>query len=149
MIRIPEREWRAGYHGVGRIMASRDFEYTAREIDPWRRITVAVLSGGVFVSNLADFTALFEDVRRGQPRDIVLDCANLHFISSSGIGALMQLNSDLAAKGARLWVAGLAPEISRVFEQMKLGTILNLSPDVNHAVACIKKLGFPAPPPEK
>lgn len=146
MIRIPEREWSAGRAGVGRTMASRDFEYSTREIDPWRRITVVALTGGIFVSNLLDFTSVFDDVRRSKPRDVILDCENLHFISSSGIGALMKLNSEMAAQGARLWVAGLAPEIYRVFEQMKLDAILNMVPGLNDAVARIKKLGFPSQP---
>jgi len=128
MIRIQEREWSAGMAGVGRIMASRDFEYTTRELDPWRRITAVNLCGGIFVSNLPDFTSIFENLRLEKPRDIILNCEKLDFISSSGIGSLMKLSSEFDALGMRLWITGLAPEILRVFQQMSLDTILRLEP---------------------
>ena len=143
MILIPQRRWYIGIAGVGKSMANRDFEYRIHEVDGWRRILSVSLSGGIFVSNLGDFTVLFDEARKSKPRDIVLDCDRLDFISSSGIGALLKLNGEFDKSSIRLWIAGLAPEIHNVFQQMNLDSIFRLEPTAADAVARIKKLGFP------
>lgn len=84
---------------------------------------------------------------------IILDCSKLAFVSSAGIGAIVSLHRRVQEAGGKfggesrgesggesggdsggqLWIAGATGAVFEVLELMNLGSILNLSDDVEHA----------------
>ncbi len=57
---------------------------------------------------------------------LVLDMTDLNFISSAGVGVILKAQDTLKKKGVELTLAGLQPQIKRVFEIMQLTPILNV-----------------------
>lgn len=47
---------------------------------------------------------------------VVLDLAGVHYLDSSGVGALVQAHNSTTARGARLTVANPQPMVRRVLE---------------------------------
>ena len=48
-------------------------------------------------------------------KEIVLDCTNLEYISSSGLRLLLTIRKEAAAKGGKVIVAHISDEIKKVF----------------------------------
>jgi len=59
--------------------------------------------------------------------DIVFDMAATRMLDSSGIGLLTATANSLAAKGGRIEVTAVAPEIFRLLKMMRLVERLNVS----------------------
>ena len=58
------------------------------------------------------------------PGDTTLDFAGVGFIDARGLGCLVGFADQLAARGARLTVAGVSTRLRRVFEIVQLGRLL-------------------------
>jgi len=50
----------------------------------------------------------------GEPLNLVIDLADVSFLDSSGLGALLQVRAEVLAAGGRLTLAGVAPGPRRV-----------------------------------
>jgi anti-anti-sigma factor len=71
--------------------------------------------------------AVADELRAGQPGEIVLDLSGLTFLDSSGLGALLQIRSDTMAAGGALTMAAVAPGAARVIEIAGLSATFGLS----------------------
>jgi anti-anti-sigma factor len=61
-------------------------------------------------------SAVEEQVAAGHVADLVLDLADLTFLDSSGLGALLQIRSEALARGGSFRVGAVAPGVARVIE---------------------------------
>jgi anti-sigma B factor antagonist len=66
---------------------------------------------------------------------VVLDLADLTFISSLAIGALVGLRRDLGRFGGRVRMAGVRPAVAEVLESTRVGTLFASYATVEEAVA--------------
>ena len=57
---------------------------------------------------------------------LVLDLADVDFITSSGVGAITKAKSMLSQRGADLAIINLQPQVEKVFEIMDLLPMLNV-----------------------
>ena len=48
-------------------------------------------------------------------KEIILDCTNLEYISSSGLRLLLTIRKEAAAKGGKVIVAHISDDIKKVF----------------------------------
>jgi anti-anti-sigma factor len=57
---------------------------------------------------------------------LVLDLANVDFITSSGVGVITKAKTMLSQRGADLAMTNLQPQVEKVFEIMDLLPMLNV-----------------------
>jgi anti-sigma B factor antagonist len=55
------------------------------------------------------------EILRGMPGPIHADCAELDYISSAGIGVLVETHKRLLAEGSGLTLSALSPRVRNVF----------------------------------
>jgi len=55
-----------------------------------------------------------------------LDCSELDYISSAGLGVLIELHKRLVAAGQTLTLANLVPRVRNVFMYAGLDRLLNI-----------------------
>jgi anti-sigma B factor antagonist len=125
-------------------MGLKEFEYSVRRVGEASKIIALDLKGGVFVSNLNDFKEIISIQQNRLIEDLILNFEELDFISSSGIGVLVEKSESMKKTGKRLWVVGPNEEIARVFNQFYLEKIINILPDEKSAVEIISRSGPPA-----
>jgi anti-sigma B factor antagonist len=79
--------------------------------------TVYRLHGEIDMANAADVARALDDVARVSSTPVVLvDCADLTFIDSSGLLVLMRIARRLEGEGRRLRIVNLLDAQRRVFE---------------------------------
>jgi anti-sigma B factor antagonist len=94
---------------------------TRREPD-----VVVRLSGEVDISNADMLEEAIQQFLDGNPRDLTLECGGLRFIDSTGLSLTVRLHNELAERGHRLVLAGLAPAVLRPFEATNLIDIIEI-----------------------
>lgn len=65
---------------------------------------------------------------------IILDLANVDFIDSSGLGAVVTAMKLLGA-GRRLELSGLTPTVQKVFRLTRMDSVFAIHPDADAALA--------------
>jgi len=107
-------------------------------------ITLITLDGGLDNASLKTLRNSIDKLLADGRNRIVIDCAKLTFVSSAGIGALVMLHRQIKEAGAsggnfggksggELRISGAAGAVFEVMELMNLGSILNLSDNVQQA----------------
>lgn len=59
---------------------------------------------------------------------IAVDCSELEYISSAGLGVFMSYINDFKATAAQMVLFGLSEKVFKVFELIGLNTLLNIQP---------------------
>jgi len=96
-------------------------------------ITLIGLDGGLDSETLKELRSQVNRLLDEGHHQIIIDCSSLKFVSSAGIGALVMLHRSVKALEGTIHFAGANGAVLDVLELMNLGTILNLSPDIEHA----------------
>ncbi len=115
-------------------MRVNEFEYRARVVDPENGTVAVDLVGGVFMSNMEDFRRAVKPQLDMPVKNLVLNFKDMDFISSSGIGLLVESSQSFKKAGKQIWVVGLEGELARVFDQFSLRQILMILPDEKDAL---------------
>ncbi len=58
--------------------------------------------------------------------DIIIDCTNLEYISSSGLRILLNIRKNAAAVGSKVTILNINNEIKKVFEMTGFNTLFNI-----------------------
>jgi len=69
--------------------------------------------------------AINKAIREGQ-QHILIDCVNLNYISSAGLGVFMSYIEELKAKNSRMVLFGLSERVENVFRVLGLDQLLNI-----------------------
>ena len=78
-------------------------------------IVVARLAGRLDTAAAAEITPDFQALAEQADKHIVLDCAEMAYISSSGLRLFLSLRKESAAKGGKLQVRSINADIRQVF----------------------------------
>lgn len=98
--------------------------------------TIVSLNGEIDKSTVEKFkTTLIPPVDSATSPKFLLDCANLKFINSEGIGLFMSFHAKLAKKEKKLLLIGIQPQVKDVFELIGLTRLIPVFPDVASALA--------------
>ncbi len=95
------------------------------------------------ISRVAD--SLFNLADEPGGADLLLDFANVEYVSSTALGFLIRLHKKLEADGRRLAIANLDPQVREVFAVTKLDTYLDLRGAGGQAVPAADCSRFGAP----
>jgi anti-sigma B factor antagonist len=71
-------------------------------------------------------------IEKGQ-RNIVIDCSELDYISSAGLGVFMSYIQDFEESGSRFVLFGLNKKVASVFEILGLDQLLTIVSDRRQA----------------
>ena len=88
-------------------------------------------------------STLESEVRRilaGNVKTLILDMAGVDFISSAGIGAVTKAKVTLKRQGGDLAMINVQPQVIKVFEIMRLKSVLNVFESTEELDAYLEKL---------
>jgi anti-anti-sigma factor len=71
------------------------------------------------------------------PPRIVISFAKVDYLSSTTLNVLIELENVIRRKGGKLRLAGLAPDLQKVFTIMKLHKVMTICDTVDDAVASL------------
>lgn len=60
-------------------------------------------------------------------RIIILDCEKMPFISSSGLRIFLKIRKEVAAKGGKMYLKNICPDVMQVFKMTKLDDIFEIT----------------------
>ena len=72
--------------------------------------------------------------RAERPRAVVLDMTEVNFVDSSALRVLLRARQGLADDGVELVLAGIAPQVRRLFELTRTDGLLPVEPTVADAL---------------
>ena len=76
--------------------------------------------------------AIGQAVQDGR-QHILIDCVNLNYISSAGLGVFMSYIEELKAKNIRMVLFGLSDRVENVFKVLGLDQLLNIVETIDQA----------------
>lgn len=77
------------------------------------------------------FKDRMRDVTQDATGRVILDLGNVTFIDSSGLGAVVAAMKQLP-QGGTLELAGLQPNVDRVFRLTRMDSVFTIHPDTDH-----------------
>jgi anti-sigma B factor antagonist len=78
---------------------------------------------------------LFQLVETENRKNLLLDFANVEFLSSAALGKLITLDKKVKLHGGRLKLSGIRPQIYEVFAITKLNKLFDIKDDEADALA--------------
>ncbi|MBE7559057.1 anti-sigma factor antagonist [bacterium] len=101
-------------------------------------VAVVEMSGELSSRYSPDIRRRIEAVTTPLDAPIVLDFARVVYIDSSGLGALILLQQQLAQRNQRMLLINLTPQVKRVFDKVNLHRILVVCPSLPEALFALK-----------
>jgi anti-anti-sigma factor len=112
-------------------MTVRIFEHTTEEQGPVR---IAHLCGEVDSYTFDRFKGVIAPFIEDESPRVVLDCSDLTYLNSRGIGYLSQAHRQVVEKGGKLIVSGLNDRIRYVMDRVGLSGTLSICETLDDAV---------------
>jgi anti-sigma B factor antagonist/stage II sporulation protein AA (anti-sigma F factor antagonist) len=84
------------------------------------------LSGQLDTLTSVDFEKEIRNILKGESSDVVLDGKMLTYISSAGLRLLLTLQKGMKAKGGKLRLFNIRPEIMEIFNITGFSSILTI-----------------------
>ncbi len=106
-------------------------EFYAHEID--NDVMILTADGGLNSDTADDLVSAMEKLVDAGLTKLIVDCGQLTFISSYGLGVLMRLHRHIKTRGGDVKLCGVRGIISQVLQVTKLDGVFQLYPDVNRA----------------
>jgi len=78
--------------------------------------TVISISGRLDTINASDFEKAIATVIASDMKDVVIDCTQLDYISSSGLRLFLTMQKAANVKEGQLTLKGIKPEIKEIFD---------------------------------
>ncbi|GAB4432317.1 MAG: hypothetical protein OHK0011_15170 [Turneriella sp.] len=100
-------------------------------------VLVIELEGALDSHSAADFRRYFQDKTGAGYRAFALDCLCLEYISSAGIAAIIDLQSQLQAHGGKMVLFQLSTESRQLLRFLKLEDKLTIVSDYDDAIAAL------------
>ena len=89
--------------------------------------------GEVDASSSIHLDNAIQKAMESDQRKISVDCTELNYISSAGLGVFMSYLEDFQFKGVKFVVFGLQDKVRHVFELIGLENLLKIVPSVTEA----------------
>ena len=96
--------------------------------------TVVHLGSRIDTTNAAEFEAQVTGLLDGGVSKLILDCAGLSYISSSGLRVFLVVQKRMTQLGGQFRLYGLQPAIREIFDISGFTTILSVFPDLASAL---------------
>jgi anti-anti-sigma factor len=93
------------------------------------------LIGDAGVAVAEEMEAKLMELTADKPRLVVLDLAQLSFISSLGMGSLVNFHKAIHRQGGTVRLAGAQPLVADAFRRSRLHNLLDIRPTVEAAMS--------------
>lgn len=97
-------------------------------------LTVVSLEGYLDAHTAPEFEATIQDKIDEGRVQVVVDCTELEYISSAGLGVFMGFIEDLRESGGDLKICGLIPKVREVFELLGFDALFEIFDDRSSAL---------------
>lgn len=136
--------------GARRLGAAGAPDFKPHFVKRWRRrllhyeirrigdVAVVELSGELSSRFSPDLRRRIEEVTAQLEVPVVLDFARVVYVDSSGLGALILLQQQLAHKEQRMLIVNLTPQVKRVFDKVNLNRILIVCENIPEALFALQ-----------
>ena len=88
--------------------------------------TIAKIDGRIDTTNAKEFEAAVTPLISVNASDIVIDCAGLSYISSSGLRVFLIMQKSVNARKAKLALSNLSPAILEIFKVTGFASIFTI-----------------------
>ena len=102
-------------------------------------LEVASLKGPIDSSTLDLFQEKVGGICGRPGGRVLLDCRELTYINSRGIGLLMKFHRSLTVTRGQLALCSLIPKLARTLDLLQIGRALNIYPSREDALAAMGK----------
>jgi len=82
------------------------------------------IRGELDIATVPEYRALLRRAINGSDADLLVDCAQMTFIDSTGITALLEAHTLLSQRGREMLVANVSPRLRRAFEVLGVEDLL-------------------------
>ncbi len=96
-------------------------------------VLVIRADGGLNAGTAAEFVSSIEKMVDAGLSKIIIDCAHLDYISSYGLGVLVQLHSRMVRHGGDVKIASVSGVVVDVLRLTRLNRLFAIYPDVARA----------------
>ncbi len=79
-------------------------------------VQVITIAGRLDTVSSSDFESAIAPVLDSAMENVAIDCSALSYISSSGLRLFLKLQKASGAKGGKLAIRGILPEIKEIFD---------------------------------
>ncbi|MBN2263953.1 MAG: STAS domain-containing protein [Prolixibacteraceae bacterium] len=87
---------------------------------------VVRIDGRIDTTNYTEFEKIIAEVIDGGEKNLVLDCKNLNYISSSGLRVFLITQKRLMGAGGKLHLCTMQPSIKEIFDISGFSTIFKI-----------------------
>lgn len=98
-------------------------------------LTVVALGGYLDAHTAPEFEATIQEKIDASKVRFVVDCGDLQYISSAGLGVFMGFIEDLRDRGGDLKICGLIPKVREVFELLGFDALFEIHDGRDAALA--------------
>lgn len=98
-------------------------------------ILVLSADGGLNKQNAEQFVGELQQLVDAGARKLIVDCTQLKYISSYGMGILLRLHKRLADQGGEIKLAAIDNLVVKVLRLVKLDTVFEIYPNIDEAKA--------------
>lgn len=92
------------------------------------------LWGALDAHTTPEFEECFTRHLSGAPPVVVIECEDLHYVSSAGYGAFIEAAHECRSRGIAMRAAQVTPAVDRVFQMLGLPKMIALYPTVAAAL---------------
>jgi len=106
-------------------------EFYFHELD--RSLLILCADGGLNADTATEFVQQLESLIKSGSKQIIIDCTNLNYISSYGVGMLLRIHKKLARHGGDVKIAAPQSRVLQVLTLLRMGQVFQIYGDVNAA----------------
>lgn len=99
--------------------------------------TIISMSGRFDAIGTREFKKIISELMETGKMRIILDMTQVHFVDSSGMGALIGSLRGIVKEGGSLRIAGLTPEVHTIFELTRLHRIFDIFETTQAAMSAV------------
>lgn len=103
-------------------------ETTCNESENYWLISV---SGEIDIFNSAEFKKTLLELLEEKQLNIKIDCINLSYIDSTGLGALIAVLKKATSYGGKIYLKNVKPSLSKLFKITNLDKVFLIEGDTN------------------
>ncbi|MBX7220126.1 MAG: STAS domain-containing protein [Blastocatellia bacterium] len=92
------------------------------------------IGGHLDAHTAPEFETAIQTAVDGGQFQVIVDCTNLSYISSAGLGVFMSFIEEVREQGGDIKICGLVPKVRQVFDLLGFPDIFDLVDDVAAAV---------------
>jgi anti-sigma B factor antagonist len=108
-----------------------NLEIAVETIGPWK---VVNLRGRIDASSTETFDSSLKKLIASGASRVLINCAELRYVGSVGIGILVECSKSLSASGGYLSFSGMNPHIRSVFEMVGIVGLFPIYSSVEEAL---------------